>query len=354
VARGGPDRPDGEDQAGGLTDEELSGLILDESFVRAAAVKEPPAAERDTASPIAAPPRPARLGLSPPPRTRAPFTWVRRRLATIIVVVLVAAMVAGSIGPFAARRPVDDSTDDGEEAASRPPASPFAGTPAADYADGAAGLVFPSAAAVEGFATAEVALALHSVRRALAASSLNESVISGASLLPYLDIVGPETRAAAEAASAGHGSETSLTYFVTRFPVEMADLVPARVKASGSFTYRSAGSDGLTIEGRHVFAYALVPAAARDAVHLAEVVIVRRDTEWRVRPGPEGLARPELLKADVATSGHCLVDDGGFVWPRFSSPPGPIRAGTTVPVQWSTTAALVPGTTCFGPVATRT
>ncbi len=355
MARGGPDRPDGDDQIGGLTDKELSDLILDEAFVRAAAVKEPAAADRDTAGPIAAPPRPPRLRLAPPPRTRAPFTWVRRRLATIIVVVLVAAMVAGSVGPFAARRPAETPPDDGAEPSTpAEPASPFAGTPAAHYTDGAAGLVIPSATAVEGFETAEVAYALHTVRRALEAGNLDTSVIEGVSLAPYLDIVGPETRGALEAARAGTAAARSATHFVTIFPSGRQQPELTRVKTAGTFTFRAAGSGALAIEGRHLFAYAVSPRDTADNPERTEILVVRRDTQWRVEHGPDGLAPPELVDSAVATSGHCMLDDEGFVWPRFSTPDGERGRTPAVPVQWGTANPLAPTTVCFAPVASRT
>lgn len=280
------------------------------------------------------------------------MAWLRRRFATIVVVVLIAAMVAGSMGPLASRRPAPPAGDDNAETATQPETpSPFAGTPALQFADGEAGLVLPSATPVEGFDTAEVALALHAVRRALIHGNVDEVVTTGVSLAPYLDVVGPETGARVEQVLGGHAPGETITDYVTRFPregVEVAGDLP--VKVAGSFRYRAAGAGVLAIDSRHIFAYPAAPARGDTTV---ELVVVRREITWRIERTASGLAAPEIVTSTMATSGHCLADDGGFVWPRFTAPDHQPRAGEGVPVDWNIAEPLVAGTDCFLPIASR-
>jgi len=345
-----------DDPAGGLSDDELASLILDEAFVRGASVKEPAAAERGTTGPIVAPPRPPRLRPSHPPRERSALTWLRRRLATIIIVVLIAAMVAGSVGPLASRR---SNSDDQDRASARetqqPPPSPFAASPAANFADGDRGLVLPAATALGDMSTTDVALALHGVRRAIKTANLDDATVGGSSVGAYVDVVGPETRARLEAVLAGAPTDDAVTTFVTRFPAEAAVLSDHPPKVSGVFTSSADPDGGVRITTRHVFAYAVQPAVGEgEGEVVTEVVVVRRDTEWRVVRSESGVAKPELISAEVATSGHCLVDSGGYVWPRFLTPEAPARIGTAVALAtaWRLTERLGPTTDCFLPLPT--
>lgn len=353
MPRGRRDHPD-PDEAGQLSDKELAQLVLDDAFVRAAAVKEPAAAERDAVGPIAAPPRPPRLRLAPPSGTRAPLAWLRRRAPSIIVVVLVAAMLAGSIGPFASRRAEGGRDEEADEpAAPNAPSSPFAGTPAQQFADGSAGLVLPAARAAGELQTADVALALYSVRRATQAANIERTVLGGTSLAAYLDAVGPETRHRLQEAEVG--AAATMLDFVTRFPQSVAvTLDPPKV--SGTFTYEPEGTGAVRIEGRHVFAYTVRGAGEDGAGNTgAEVVAVRRDTTWRVARAADGdtMAKPELVSAAVATSGHCLVEPDGTVWPRSTTPPGALRTGSAVPVQWDVAQPLIATAGCFLPATAR-
>lgn len=361
MPRGRRDHQDPDDRTGRLSDKELARLVLDDAFVQAAAVKEPPAAERDGGGPLVAPPRPPRLRLAPPPGTRAPFAWLRQRAATIVVVVLVAGMLAGSVGPFASRRTEDSAGDEHDEpVAPRARTSPFAGTPAQQFADGSAGLVLPAARTVGDLQTADVALALYSVRRATLAANIEATVLTGSSHAAYLDAVGPDTRQRLEQADV-HGGAAMLG-FVTRFPdgVVLAATPP---KVSGTFTYEADGTDAVRIEGRHVFAYPArrandddgAPAESAPGADAVEVLAIRRDTTWRVARAPDGttMGKPELLTSAVATSGHCLAEPDGTVWPRFTTPPGAVRAGSAVPVQWNVAEPLISGIDCFLPTGAR-
>jgi hypothetical protein len=266
---------------------------------------------------------------------------VRRRAATIVIGLLILAMLAGSVGPFASRRPRPEPTGSPDAPAGEG-GSPFAGTPAAQFADGTAGLVIPAASAVGDLRTADVALALVSVRHATAAANLESSVLRAGSIAPYRHVVGPATQARLD------GHEGNLGDFVTRFPGQGVELATTAPKVSGTFTYRVDGTAAVLVEGRHLFAYA---TAAPGAAGNIEIVAVRRDTVWRVERTVDGMAKPELLTSAVASSGHCLAEGAdGFVWPRFTTPDLAVRAGSAVPVQWDVAEPLVASVDCFLPV----
>jgi hypothetical protein len=72
--------------------------------------------------------------------------------------------------------------------ASAPPTDPFAGTPAATYPKGAAGISLPSTA-LRGFTTAQINAALQQVRKALVAGRLDPRMLTGHDPSVFLKLI---------------------------------------------------------------------------------------------------------------------------------------------------------------------
>ena len=86
-------------------------------------------------------------------------------------------------GDSADRTPVTNGTVPtvGTSARAATPAYPFAGTPAAAYADGASGIVVPRARGIGGFSAAQVSGAYKTVKRLLKAAYLDPRTLRGGS-----------------------------------------------------------------------------------------------------------------------------------------------------------------------------
>jgi hypothetical protein len=67
------------------------------------------------------------------------------------------------------------------------PATPFEGTPADAFAKGAAGIVMPTATALADFSVEEVAAALGTVKKALVAGRISETMRTSSGFTPSRD-----------------------------------------------------------------------------------------------------------------------------------------------------------------------
>ena len=74
------------------------------------------------------------------------------------------------------------------------PTDPFAGTPAAGYPKGTAGITLPKAKAVAGFSAAQVSSALQQVRKALVAGRLDKSMLVDHRPTGLLNLLSPNSR----------------------------------------------------------------------------------------------------------------------------------------------------------------
>lgn len=113
--------------------------------------------------------------------------------------------------------------------------SPFAGTPAEDFAEGAAGIVLPPAEPVGDFTAEQVADALEQVRRALIAARLDHTMLIDHDPEPFIALLAHDQeaniRAAFDAARSGA--------FATQVASDSA-LVTAAPRVAGEISYRAA------------------------------------------------------------------------------------------------------------------
>jgi len=214
---------------------------------------------------------------------------------------------------------------------------PFAGSPALNWADGAAGIILPKATAVGTFSKDRVELALQQTKILLVAANLDPKTIGGArpsAALAVLDPKQPKVLAELKASLTLPTKGNDPTLLFSRFDPKEVRLVGKVVKTRGRITFAKDSSGGVTVHADYTFVYPLVRTDGSTEVART---IVRRviDTEildparYRVTPG---LLTLTLNNADFGNSA-CDVYDG-YLHPQFdsaatSSPSGATPTGPT-------------------------
>ncbi|MFH8464266.1 hypothetical protein [Streptomyces sp. NPDC017991] len=217
------------------------------------------------------------------------------------------------------------------------PDEPFAGSPAARYADGAAGIVLPEAKPVGAFSKDQVAGALEQSKTLLVEANLDRGTLFGDApetvLGKVLDPEQPELVDDLRSWLRKPGKGHDPLRFFSRFDGDEVRLVGDVVKTRGRTTFE-AGEDGaLDIHTDYTFVYALAPADP-DSTEVART-IVRRVIDLRLLDPAKYEATPGRLAViryddDIANSA-CDVHDG-FLHPRLTSggPTGAPPSGAAV------------------------
>ncbi|WP_328494464.1 hypothetical protein OHS59_18235 [Streptomyces sp. NBC_00414] len=213
---------------------------------------------------------------------------------------------------------------------------PFAGSPAARYADGAAGIVLPRAKAVGSFSKDQVGRALEQSRTLLVEANIDRGTLLGATpetvFGTVLDPKQPDLVADLRSWLRDPGEDDDPLRFFSRFDRDEVRLVGNVVKTRGRTTFE-AGEDGaLDIHTDYTFVYALAPADP-DSTEVART-IVRRVIDLQVPDPAKYDVTPGRLAVvnydnDISNSA-CDVYDG-FLHPRLSSaePTGAPPSGPT-------------------------
>jgi hypothetical protein len=199
-----------------------------------------------------------------------------------------------AIATFAlVRAGLDGWLDSGEvrhranPAASRPgPASPtgpppgdaFAGTPAAKYPQGAAGITLPTAATTGVFTATQVAGALAGVKKAMIASRLDNQMLVRHNPEPFLNLVAPDDK-----------TVLRKDFTTNNFKVFATQLAPGAKPAkeaprvTGKITYRSIttgqGLRALEITTKFVWVYPFQVSTSRPG---DDLVVVRDELVWHL------------------------------------------------------------------------
>ena len=287
--------------------EEPDLVRLDEDFIRAATIQEPPARERALWVPD---PRLPLEPLTPAPPPR----WHRAVPAVLAAIALVGGLAGAVVlarplpSPApAAAPPVAPTSTAAAGAAPRAtidPADPFAGTPYAAYADGVAGIVLPEPAAVGGFSQTEVAAALQRSRAYLIAADLEPATLLGGSAAAAGALLDPgQARQALDTALRAPSAVLDPLAWLTRFdPTETALAAP--VKVAGSMSYTAPGTGTLAVH----LDYLLVYAAQRAGGGPVTLVVLHHVFDLvsdHVRPGFQFNAT-----GHAATGAICGSTDG--------------------------------------------
>jgi hypothetical protein len=236
-----------------------------------------------------------------PSRATGRRRWLLVILAAAVVVVLVAVgLVGGRLLGFwgpdddPAAQPTASPTPTG-------PPSPFAGTPAEDFAEGADGIELPQAEAVGDYTADQVAEALEQVREALIAARLDESMLVDHNPTAFLAALAPDHRPAQQRVF----DEAAFAEFATQV-AEDAQLAPEIPRVAGDLSYEAATAEGdlavIEVTSRFVWVYAFETA---DDQFGGDLVVVRDELVWVFQ---EGYPWTE------DSQGLWLADEAAGVW----------------------------------------
>ncbi|QXJ24721.1 hypothetical protein AGRA3207_006103 [Actinomadura graeca] len=317
--------------------------VFDDDFIRGAAFIEPSARERARA--------PGRIERVRARRAERRRHRARRRLgrarrrefhepshrgAVVQVIAGVLVLLLVSTGLWWWNRPGDPAALPAPPAivpvpaptGGVPPADPFAGSPAASYADGEAGLRMPGPRAMNGLSAADLALAYGRVRKLIAAANLDPGTVFGRSPDAFAALLHPGQRRdfRANLDRAGEGNTRG---WLTSFAAGTAEQAAETVKVHGTATAGEAserGADGVLVKADHLFVYA-VRSPGRPETVIREVV--RRVTEVFVhREG--GTVRLWVTGTDTSSAPSACDYGDGFVHPLYPGTPGGTPTGKPV------------------------
>jgi hypothetical protein len=318
-------------------------------LAREAKFKELSAAERAKRA------RGAQRGSRQPRRPRASAEWRPtapgrrgRTRSLVITLTVIAALIGASfaltrlhLGGHDAAKPDSTPTTNRATPSALPTArtplftsaDPFAGSPAAGYADGATGIVIPAARTVGGYSAAEVGAAYATVRKLLIAGYLNQAVLAGGSPTAFARILTPSERSYFLKNLRKHGvdsqgNERSTRAWVISFAPGSTELVGDVIKVHGSMSaglQRTAHVRTLSIHADYLFVYPVQqqggPASTRMRI-VARAFITVLFAAWDDPGGP--------LQAYLATDrggsagALCGINDG-YVHPDFPGEPQGVR-----------------------------
>ncbi len=198
-------------------------------------------------------------------------------VATAVLLLIGAVAAAGRAGWGPAAGPSDGQAPPSMTSATS--TDPFAGTPAARYPAGDAGLVLPTVPAEPGWQPADVAAVLSRTRAALIAARLDPRVVEGGDASAYLALLSPGTRPMVSAAI-GKG-ELALGY-VTRLAPGFRLDSPQAVRVTGYMSVAVGKDRQLVVTADYVWVYALRgPTAAAPGAGSRLVILHSVETyEW--------------------------------------------------------------------------
>jgi hypothetical protein len=236
-------------------------------------------------------------------------------------------------------------------------AEPFRGSPAARWADGAAGITVPPAKATGWMDTAQVERALRQSRDFLVAAGLDSRVLRGRRPTKAIALLNPHQKDVQEYLRAALSStaptpETDPLLLFSRFRPGQARLVGDVVKTRGRLTYREGKRGAVEVTADVTFVYPVVPAG--DGGRDAEVVrtIVRREVVMSWDDPAKVITEPGTMSlvsyALDMTNGGCSAPTGYFVPPFGRADEQPAEARHVDPYDRSKPIEASNGTTAGG------
>lgn len=271
-----------------------------------------------------------------PPRRRGGKGWYvvgLLALAAVLVVALDPGRVTGwftdggadgGSAPLAAESERPDQPPPTDPAAQGPTLDePFRGSPAAQWADGTAGISLPEARATGWMDKEQVAQALQQTRDFLAASSLETGVLRGDRPTEALSLINPHQQDVQDYLTAAFDTpseENNPLLLFSRFEDTEIQLVGDVIKTRGSITYREGDSGAVEVTTDVTYVYP-VTRAAEGSDEVART-IVRREIimSWDdpvkivIEPGTFSLVS---YMVDT-TNGGCDTFTG-YLTPEFDS-----------------------------------
>jgi hypothetical protein len=216
-------------------------------------------------------------------RRRRRERWIVGTIATVaacLVLVLLGQMgLFHGDGPVAAPDPAPDAAPvrlDRDR--------PFAGTPAADWADGVGGIRPPAPSATGDFTADQVATALAQVRDLLVTSRLDRTLVVEHDAGRFLAAFAPDARRLLEPLF-GSGQEARAQALVSLVAAD-AQLLPVEPKVNGRMWVSASGPGELVVHTNYVFVYPFRtdgPDAVVDPMDT--LVAVRAQVDYVLRAG---------------------------------------------------------------------
>ena len=200
---------------------------------------------------------------------------------------------------------------------------PFAGSPAARWADGEAGIVLPKARAVGALSADQVAQALRQTRKLLIDANLNPATLRGGRPADALAVIDPHqtellTRLNTSLRKPDKGHDP-LSMF-SRF--DPAEVRPAGevVKTRGRMTFKAGKAASVAVHADYTFVYPVV-GADKDAREVTRTIVRRvldvklsDPSRYQVTPG-----KITVLRYDEAIGNSACDVYDGYLHPQFPS-----------------------------------
>ncbi|WP_067455008.1 SCO2583/SCO2584 N-terminal domain-containing protein [Actinomadura macra] len=165
-----------------------------------------------------------------------------------------------------------------------PRGDPFAGSPAASYADGEAGLQMPDPRAMNGLSDADLALAYVRIRKLIIAANLEPATVFGRAPDAFAALLDPRQRRDFRRDLDRKGDRNTRSW-LTSFAAGTAEQAATTVKVHGTVTAakaRDRGTAGVTVKADHLFVYAIrrpgrLDSTMREVVRRVTEVFVHRE-----------------------------------------------------------------------------
>ncbi len=218
------------------------------------------------------------------------------------------------------------------------PVSPFEGSPAKEYAEGAEGLTTPPARATGGLSHKDLATALRRTRAMLVASNLDHRTLVGGRPTALAKLLRPQVREwflkNLDRRKPKRG-DFNTRYWVTSFAPGTAELTTDVIKVNGRTKYSAFRKDGRTgarITVSYLFVYAVHRPGRPE--HTERVIAHTRGEILAYRENGELVLWPVKWNGGGVTGARCDVGDG-FVHPVYddSAPDREVAKATGAPID---------------------
>ncbi|MFC5184830.1 hypothetical protein [Actinomadura harenae] len=276
---------------------------FDDDFIAGASISEPSARQRARRR------RRPRLRIPRPPRRSGGETMGYLKASGLVggVVLVLGAAATGMwwLGRDDASKP--SSTTLRLASPAPAPSDYFAGSPAAAYQDGEAGIAMPAAQAMAGLTSTDVEAAYARIKRILVAADLDPATVYAGDVKPLAATLDPEQAKGL----------SSRRVWTNAFAPGSAVAATPTVKVHGTVT-PSAAKDGLSVRTDHNFVYAVHPPQRAD---LVQRVVVRRSVTFTVtRDGGDVRVWISQMGRSAAPA-PCMSTDG-WIHPTYPGDPG--------------------------------
>jgi hypothetical protein len=257
--------------------------------------------------------------------------------------VQVVVMLLGLILPLGTLIAIVLITRDKPAPAAAEQGDPFAGSAAAQYADGADGIVLPEPAATGSFSAAEVADALQRSRAYLIASNLDRELLLDGPIDPVRALLDPRSRGELDGALRNPSLFNDPLVWLTRFDRAETALVGQTIKVRGKTTVSLYEGRDLVVETEYLFVYAVQPAGGGSVERIA--VYRRMQASYR-HSDLTGTGTLPILVNNRGGAGMTCGSADGYLHPNFGSDALPVVEQPESPYDQTTALLITTMATC--------